>query len=159
MLSDICDVAIEQLRHSVPFALFALYINDPTTDELELAFADGEGMSLVLGLRIPLAQRLSGWVAVNRQVVANSDAALDFGDLARTLEPALVSCLAAPLVSNGQLAGVLTLYSTTANAFSEDHRRVVEGVSDHIAAAVLRIAEHGPERTGQIDIEAIRPRS
>ena len=159
ILCDVCEVAIQQLRGLVPFTMFVLYLNDSTTEELELAFADGEGASLILGLRIPLAQRLSGWVAVNRQVVANSDPALDLGDLARTIEPALVSCLAAPLVSNNQLVGVLTLYSPTVDGFTGEHRRVIEGISESIAAAVVRVAEHGPARTGEIDVESLKRRS
>ena len=156
VLGDICEVATRQLRQLVPFSLFALYLNDSTTDELELAYADGDGVSVVLGLRIPLAQRLSGWVAANRHVIVNSDPALDLGDLAQTLKPALTSCLAAPLLSADQLVGVMTLYSSVADAFTEEHRRIVEEVCDGIGPAVLRIAEHGPARTGEIDLQSIK---
>ena len=44
-------------------------------------------------------QRLSGWVAANRQTIANSDAALDLGNLAMRLDPPQ-SCLST-VISDG----------------------------------------------------------
>ena len=49
--------------------------------------ASGEHAELVNGLRIPLGQRLTGWVGANRQTILNSDPVLDLGDMARSLNP------------------------------------------------------------------------
>src|SRR6185503_5712763 len=87
----------------------------------------------VRGMRIPLGQRLSGWVAANRQTIVNSDPTLDFGDVARSLVPRLRSSLSVPLMFNGQLIGVLSLYSELADGFTEDHRRVIEVVARQIS--------------------------
>ena len=96
---------------------------------------------MVRGLRIPLGQRLSGWVAANRQTIVNSDPRLDLGDVARHLTPRLRSCLSTPLLSNDELVGVLTLYSATADGFREDHRRIIEVVARQIAHTFKRAAE------------------
>src|SRR5207244_10985695 len=98
----------------------------------EAKYALGEATSEVKGLRIHLGQRLSGWVAANRQTIVNSDPTLDLGEVARCVLPRLRSCLSTPLLSDDTLVGVLTLYSVTVDGFNEDHRRMVEIVAREI---------------------------
>jgi diguanylate cyclase (GGDEF)-like protein len=87
---------------------------------------------MVNGLRIPLGQRLSGWVAANRQTIINSDASLDLGEVARSATVRLKSCLSTPFLAGDQLLGVLTLYSQSENGFNDDHRRVAEAIAKQI---------------------------
>ena len=75
-------------------------------------------------------------MAANRQTIVNSDPILDFGEVARSLTPRLRSCLSTPLLSDDTLVGVLTLYSSTPDGFSDDHRRVIESVAAQIAHGV-----------------------
>jgi len=89
-------------------------------------------------MRIPLGERLSGWVAANRQTISNSDPVLDLGDAARAHSLALRSCISTPLVVDRELIGVLTLYSGERNAFNEDHKRIIEVVGREIARAFKR---------------------
>jgi diguanylate cyclase (GGDEF)-like protein len=90
-------------------------------------------------MRIPLGERLSGWVAANRQTISNSDPVLDLGDAARSHSLSLRSCISTPLVVGDELIGVLTLYSGEPNAFNEDHKRVIEVVGREIARAFKRV--------------------
>jgi len=108
---------------------------------LEAAVTFGDAGSLVKGLRIPLGQRLSGWVAANRQTILNSDPTLDLGDIARAVTPRLRSCLSAALVVNDRLLGTLTLYSGTSDGFTEEHRRVIETVAKEVSHAFARPLE------------------
>jgi diguanylate cyclase (GGDEF)-like protein/putative nucleotidyltransferase with HDIG domain len=140
-ISDTGDVIAKHLRRLIPSSLCVFYSYDTATDELEAKHAMGEATSVVRGLRIPLGQRLSGWVAANRRTIVNSDPTLDFGDVARQLTPRLRSCLSTPLLSDDQLVGVLTLYSATADGFNEDHRRIIEVVARQIAHTFKRAAE------------------
>jgi GAF domain-containing protein len=100
---------------------------------LEAKYASGTGEALVKGTRIELGQRLSGWVAANRLIIANSDPVLDLGNLSRSINPTLRSSLSTPLVLNDDLVGVLTLYSKALEAFSDNDRRVLEAVAGEIA--------------------------
>ena len=68
-------------------SLRLLYIYDPGADELRAAYVAGEGAGDVLGIRIPRGQRLSGWVAANKQTISGSDPVLDLGDVARAMRP------------------------------------------------------------------------
>lgn len=130
------DVISKHLRRLVPFAFVVLYQYDDATDELIARHASGDLAGLTRALRIPLGQRLSGWVAANRQAILNSDPTLDLGDLARAFSPRLRSCLSCPvLLGEEQLVGVLTLYSCQSEGFTEDHRRIVEAVARQSAQA------------------------
>jgi diguanylate cyclase (GGDEF)-like protein/putative nucleotidyltransferase with HDIG domain len=122
-VSDAGDIIAKHLKRLIPFSVCIFYLKDRNTDELEATHAVGDRATELLGVRIALGQRLSGWVAANRQTICNSDSALDLWDLDR---PDLRSCLSTPLVFGDTLIGVLTVHSPEANAFSEDHRRIIE---------------------------------
>ncbi len=138
---DTGDVIAKHLRRLVPFSICVIYLYDPSTDELVAQHTAGDiGLSLT-GLRITLGQRLSGWVAANRQTIVNSDPSLDLGEMARCSAPRLKSCLSTPLIASEQLVGVLTLYSGATDSFTDDHRRVLEAVARQTAHTFHRAAE------------------
>ena len=125
-LTDAADAIATRIRRLVPFVLAVFFTYDDATDELVAKQAVGQGALLVRDLRISLGQRLSGWVAANRQTIMNSDAMLDLGEITKSVNPRLRTCLSTPLMANDQLIGVLTLYSSTPEGFTEDHRRLLE---------------------------------
>ena len=138
---DAADVIGKHLRRLIPAAVCVFYVYDDGTDELEARHVVGDPSLTVRGLRIGLGQKLSGWVAANRQTILNSDAALDFGEAAKSTSPPLRSCLSTPLVFNEELIGVLSLYSTHLNGFNDDHRRVIEIVARQVAHIVKHATE------------------
>jgi len=140
-LSDAGDVIAKHLRRLIPSSLCVFYFYDRAADELVAKHVVGDGGAQVRGLRIALGQRLSGWVAANRQTISNSDARLDLGGAAASHSAKLRSCLSAPLLSEGELVGVLTLYSTEGSGFNEDHKRIIEAVSRQVAHTLQRAAE------------------
>ena len=58
----------------------------------------------------------------------NSDARLDLDEAARERSP-LRSALAVPMISNGQVVGVLCAYASQPDAFSEAHRRLLQAAA------------------------------
>ena len=132
-LQDASDVISKHIRRLVPSSLVVFFLYDADSDELTAAHASGEHAEFLSELRIGVGERLSGWVAAHRRCIRNSDPVLDFGDSARAMSPRLRSCLSVPLMTTGDLVGVLSLYSTFADAFSEDHQRVVEVVSKQVS--------------------------
>src|SRR4030095_1691248 len=91
---------------------------------------------LIKGLRIPVGQRLSGWVAANRLTIRNSDPVLDLGESARAMTPRPRSCLSTPLIAGKTLVGVLSLYSSNKDAYGEDHERILEVVARQVSSAI-----------------------
>jgi transcriptional regulator with GAF, ATPase, and Fis domain len=140
-LGDAADILANHLRRLIPFAQSILFWYHSPTDELEVKHATGHLSSVVKGVRIQLGQRLSGWVAANRQTIVNSDPILDLGEVARTAVPRLRSCLSTSVVCDEQLLGVISLYSDLPDAFDEDHRRIIEAVAQQISHTLKRSAE------------------
>lgn len=138
---DAADILANHLRRLIPFAQSVLFWYHSPTDELEVKHATGHLSSVVKGVRIQPGQRLSGWVAANRQTIVNSDPILDLGEVARTAVPRLRSCLSTCIVCDGQLLGVISLYSDLPDAFDEDHRRIIEAVAQQVSNTLKRSAE------------------
>jgi putative nucleotidyltransferase with HDIG domain len=140
-LTEAGDIVSKHLRRLVPCSLCVFFVYNIASDDLVAAHCAGENASLVGGLRIGLGQRLSGWVAANRQSIRNSDPVLDLGDAARSISPRPRSCLSTPLLVEDNLAGVLTLYSTASNAFTEEHQRLLEAIARQVAGILFRAEE------------------
>jgi diguanylate cyclase (GGDEF)-like protein/putative nucleotidyltransferase with HDIG domain len=140
-LDDAADVIARHLDRLIPSALCVFYLHDYDTDELVVRYTIGDDASILTGTRIPVGQRLSGWVAANRQTILNSDPALDFADKVELTQLRLRSCLSAPLVSEGRLIGVLSLYSCAETGFNEDHRTILEVLGHQIALTLSESAE------------------
>jgi diguanylate cyclase (GGDEF)-like protein/putative nucleotidyltransferase with HDIG domain len=138
-VGDAGAVVVQHLRRLIPSALCVFYVYDASSDELAARHVVGEGASAIQGRRIGLGQRLSGWVAANRQTILNSDAELDLGDIAKLLSPRLRTCLSTPLLYGDELIGVLSVYSSDENGFNDDHRRTIEVIARQVAR-ILRTA-------------------
>jgi diguanylate cyclase (GGDEF)-like protein/putative nucleotidyltransferase with HDIG domain len=152
-LADAADVISKHIRRIVPASTCVFYIYDPESDELYAAHASGDNATQFSGVRIVRGQRLTGWVAANKQTILNSDPMLDLGEVARVIRPRLRSCLSTPLVSEGNLVGVLTLYSPNKDAFNEDHRRVIEVVSRQVSQTILHAVSFEERRTSSLKDE------
>jgi diguanylate cyclase (GGDEF)-like protein len=139
--NDAGDVIANHLRRLIPSGVCVFYVHDRATGEIYARHAVGEAASNIKGIRISVGQRLSGWVAANRQTIANSDPVLDLGEIVRTHPVRLRSCLSTPLVSGDSVVGVLSLYSSEHNAFTDDHRRIIEAVGHQIAHTLEQASE------------------
>ncbi len=132
-LADVVALSTRLVRDIVPGAVGAWYVLEDGA-RLTLVGSFGEGGDRCLP-SVVVGDKLTGWVAANRQVIVNSDAALDLG-IAAQASPALRSCLSVPLLSGGKLAGVLSLYGSARDAFTDDHGRLVQMVAPHLAQAI-----------------------
>ncbi len=152
---DTADAIAQHLRRLIPASTCVFYVYDIAADELIAAHAIGEHSGHFSGMRVPRGQRLSGWVAANRQTILNSDPILDLGEMSRALRPRLHSCLSTPLVCDDAVIGVLTLYSIQREAYTENHRRVLEVVARQVSST-LRQAIAG-ERGATSVLQGARP--
>ena len=137
-LGDLLNLATKLLPGVPADATVAWYIADEHTQRLVLAEASGPAANDLRDMSIAIGEGLSGWVAAHRQVIVNSEAALDLGERARRMTPALNSCLSVPLICGDAMIGTLTLYSPARNAFVEDQSRLLELLAPHAAQAISR---------------------
>jgi putative nucleotidyltransferase with HDIG domain len=146
-VQDATELIAKHLRRLIPSSSCVFYLYDTDSDELLATHVSGEHSAHMKGLRVPRGQRLSGWVAANRQTIRNSDPVLDLGESARAMNPRPRSCLAAPLVSGKTLVGVLTLYSSNKDAYSEEHQRVIEVIARQVSSTILEAQDTETHRS------------
>lgn len=110
-----------------PDARCVVYIFDSSNTALVPLYAPPADIGEFADLRMTLGKGISGWVAVNRQIIFNSDSALDLGSSSHFLGK---SCMSAPIVSQaGLLLGVLTIYGNSNTPFTDRDRTVLEGMA------------------------------
>ena len=95
-----------------------------------------------------IGDRRTGWVAGHHEPIVNSDAKLDLGAEAALFK--LKYCLAVPLVAEGQMAGVLSLYSE--EPFRDDQAQTLQFVMPHLGQMFLSL-----DRRTDADAAAARP--
>ena len=134
--SDVFAMASKLMAGLIPDATVAWFLVDEISGRLVVADACGPAAREVRGLSLAVAEGLSGWVAAHRQVIVNSEAALDLGDRAAAAVPRLLSCLSAPLVAGETLVGTVTLYSSKPAAFTDAQARLVQILAPHVAQAI-----------------------
>jgi putative nucleotidyltransferase with HDIG domain len=137
-LGDTLHRLSDTLLRLTPATLCVIYAVDDQAVTLIPVQAAGELGGLAMGCRIGVGERLSGWVAANRQTVCNSDGALDFPDH-RKLASACRSCLSLALVSDTTVEGVVSLYAPTAAAFDDTHRQLMESAARPMALLLRSI--------------------
>jgi GAF domain-containing protein len=101
-------------------------VPDVHTDQVLARFATGAQAVRLRGLRCARGAGIAGWVSVTQKPAVNADPALDVGYRVDEVSPPLRSCLALPILEAGALVAVLGLYRSDANAFADDHVRLME---------------------------------
>lgn len=157
-IADLGAVITNHLKRLIPGTIYVFYLLDPGANELEARHAIGPNADTIVGLRIPLGQRLSGWVAAHGQTISNSDPVLDLGEGIQRQTGELKSCLSVSLrTQDDAVIGTLTIYSSHHQVFTDDHCRIVESVARQIAQTFRSATEF--EATPRSDTLAELPDS
>jgi putative nucleotidyltransferase with HDIG domain len=146
--ADVLLTASHLVAEVFPGVTGAWFVPEPSQDRLTAAESFGQAASLVRGLSIGVGERLTGWVAATRQTIVNSPAALDLGERASFVQPALTHSLSVPLTAGDRLVAVLTLYASTADALDAQRGRLLDVVAPHLAHA-LTIASDAARTTSK----------
>jgi GAF domain-containing protein len=117
------------LKEVLPCEAMAMLVADPAGDQVVARYANGQHAVRLRSIRCPNGSGISGWVAATGKPVINADPAFDFGYGTRDMVQGLRSCLAIALRTTGAPIGVLALYRSESNAFTEDHVRLLELVA------------------------------
>lgn len=119
---------LEQLADAVLHGTVAdvtiIFGTDREADRLHsLVIRSREG-NLANGFSMPLGYGISGWVAVNATALVNADATLDFRR--DPPKPALVRSICVPVWIAGQVAGVISSYTSDPRGFCDEDKAMIE---------------------------------
>jgi putative nucleotidyltransferase with HDIG domain len=133
--------AVRQLTPSSCCAYFR-YVSD--TDDLLCEYVSSDKFVAVLGLRVRPGERVTGWVAVNRQTISNSDATLDLGQAALVVTPRPRTAVSTPVIGpQGDLHGVLTAYSPVNDVFTHRHVYAFEQLANAFGEYLSKVRPKG----------------
>jgi diguanylate cyclase (GGDEF)-like protein/putative nucleotidyltransferase with HDIG domain len=136
-VSDTMALISAKLSNLVPFACAALFLYDEETETLRCRFATGTDADVIQQVYVHSGEGLTGWVARNRRPLVNARPSADLEaagltDVSTTLQSALVC----PLMFADRFIGTLSVYHTDAAFYRDDHRRLLDRVSEQAAAVI-----------------------
>jgi putative nucleotidyltransferase with HDIG domain len=140
-LDDVGALTWMMLRQVVPCVSMGLFLYEDQHDALSGQYAAGVHAGAVRGKRLAVGSGVAGWCAANRRLVRNADPAIDLGISVTTLSPPLRSSIAVPLTHDGALTGVLSLYASTPDAFTDDHARLLTLMASSLASSIAALPE------------------
>jgi diguanylate cyclase (GGDEF)-like protein/putative nucleotidyltransferase with HDIG domain len=136
-VSDTMALISAKLTNLVPFACAALFLYDEETETLRCRFATGTDADVIQQLAVHSGEGLTGWVARNRRPLVNARPSADLEAAGLThLSTTLQSALVCPLMFNERFIGTLSVYHTDAAFYRDDHRRLLDRVSEQAAAVI-----------------------
>jgi hypothetical protein len=138
-ITDVGALTWMMLRQVVPCVSMALFTYDDKQDAVIAQHADGAHAGLLRGTRLALGAGIAGWSAANRRFVLNAQPAIDLGPAVTTLSPPLRSSLTVPLSHQGAMTGVLSLYASTSEAFTDDHARLITLLAPSLASSIAAL--------------------
>ncbi len=145
-LDETLTLMSAKLAQLVPYRSLVVYLFDDDRRRLVARFATGAAASTLRSVSIPVGERLSGWAALHQRSyigrahvnpVERDGSRFDLEDLPSDPEVAeLRSALVAPLTTDREQLGVLALYESASQAYTQEARRRLLMASIHFAQAV-----------------------
>ena len=136
-VSDTMALISSKLSNIVPFSCCALFLYNDEAETLRCRFATGVEAETIQQLTIRNGQGLAGWVARNRRPLVNARPSADLEAAGFPSEhTTLHSALICPLLFNERLIGTISVYHTEPSIYTDDHRRLLDRISEQAAAVI-----------------------
>ena len=135
-VSDTMALIAAKLSNLVPFSCAALFLFDEESETLRCRFASGIDAEVIQQIAVSNGEGLTGWVARNRRPLVNARPSADLEAAGITATTTLQSALVCPLLFNDQFIGTLSVYHTEAGFYRDDHRRLLDRVSEQAGAVI-----------------------
>ncbi len=135
-VSDTMALIAAKLSNLVPFSCAALFLFDEDSESLRCRFASGIDAEVIQQIAVSNGEGLTGWVARNRRPLVNARPSADLEAAGLTATTTLQSALVCPLLFNDQFIGTLSVYHTEPGFYRDDHRRLLDRVSEQAGAVI-----------------------
>ena len=132
-LDDLLRALANLVRKVIDYQLFAVLLAEQD-EALSIRYSIGYRPELTRNLRVRMGQGITGNAAEHRRTVVVADVRKDPRYLMAV--EAVRSEIAVPLVARGKLVGVIDLQSTSARAFGDRQRNVLELIASRFSLAI-----------------------
>ena len=136
-VADTMALISAKLSNLVPFSCAALFLYSEETETLRCRFATGVDAEIIQQIAVHSGEGLTGWVARNRRALVNArpSADLEAAGLSH-VQTNLQSALVCPLLFGDRFIGTLSVYHVEPGYYRDDHRRLLDRVSEQAAAVI-----------------------
>jgi diguanylate cyclase (GGDEF)-like protein/putative nucleotidyltransferase with HDIG domain len=135
-VSDTMALISAKLSNLVPFSCAALFLYNEEAETLRCRFATGTDADLIQQISVRTGEGLTGWVARNRRPLVNARPSADLEAAGLAHSTSLQSALVCPLLFSERFIGTLSVYHVDAAFYRDDHRRLLDRVSEQAAAVI-----------------------
>ena len=144
-LEEVMSGLGQAARQLTPSSACAYFRYSSDSDDLLCEYVSNDKFNALVGLRIRPGERVTGWVAANKQTISNSDATLDLGQAALVVEPHPRCAVSTPVLSpQGEFFGVLTGYSPVTDVFTHRHvyafEQLASSLGDHLSKSRIKLS-------------------
>jgi uroporphyrinogen-III synthase len=118
-----------------------IYLAEPETSEVVLRASQLPHRAEIGSLRLKLGEGVAGWVAEHKAAVALPRGAFDdprFKRFASLVEDTYEALLSAPLVSGGDVIGVVNVHHRAPHAHTPDEIGLVTFIGEQLGGALVR---------------------
>src|SRR2546421_2613387 len=141
-LADRAHVLVDKVGHVVPYDTCAVYIYDELKGYARVAHVAGRHAELLNERCVAPGEGVIGFVLANRRPVNGFDPMLDFAEVALPEGERYRSMVALPLVKDERLLGVIAVYSTDYEPYTDDDVRLLDMVARLAADAFSTAMSH-----------------
>jgi diguanylate cyclase (GGDEF)-like protein/putative nucleotidyltransferase with HDIG domain len=135
-LAETMTLVSSKLSALVPFSSCTLFVRNEA-DHLHCRFAIGQYAESFENSSIREGMGLSGWVARHGRPLVNGAPRAEFNAAGMAYpEIRLQSALVCPLNAGDRVIGTIGVFHTEPESYTEDHRRVLDEISNQAAAVV-----------------------
>jgi len=148
-VQETLDLIISKTKRIIDFATCAIFLRESEAGDLKAMAASGPFSDIILNRRLPLGSGVSGAVAQRCNPsglgrAAGDDLMLLLGPSARNC--ALTELLSAPLGSETEGTGAITLYRASDRPFTEDDARLIAAVARQATVAINNARQYEQTR-------------
>ena len=141
-LHETLSVLAARLQRLVRYDAIAVYV--VRGDRLVPEYVSGDDFRLFSSLQIPMGEGISGWVAKTNKPIVNGNPSVEPGYLNDATKFTLLrSALAVPLQGVADVIGVMTLYRSDKDAFTQDDFRVLLALVSKVSLSIENALKFG----------------
>lgn len=137
----------------------AVLRHDSRSDELVFVASEGGGLGKLMGERVPTTGSIVGWVFHERQAALLDDVRNDprfYSGLFGEAEIPVRSLAAVPLISRGNVIGVLGTINKIDGVFAEHDLQLLAAIANSAAVAIENARLFAAEQGRRQQLEAVR---
>lgn len=139
----------QRIKEHYNYTYVGIFLRDETGDYVVARAGTGETGRMLCeqGYRLAVGREgIVGWVAGHRQIANVSDVAADPRYIPLPENPTIVSALALPLETAGELLGVLDIESDVRDAFSVEDVQILRALAAQVAVAIQNAYNYQAEQ-------------